>query len=83
MGPPPMGNDVDWKTVALVALSLLDLVIGWFVRIMWEALQELRKDHKELPETYVRRDDIREWKSEVLEFLRRIEAKIDTKADKH
>ena len=77
-----MDNGVDWKSVALVSLAVINLAIGWWVRIMWEAVQELRKDHKELPDTYVRRDDIREWKNEVLEFLRRIEAKVDTKVDK-
>jgi hypothetical protein len=81
---------VHFSTVALYALFG---VIGWFVRILWEADKELRHDlaklREELPGTYVRRDHLAELKDTVIRTherlertLERIEVKLDSKVDK-
>ena len=76
-------------TISDVLLGLFGAamtMIGWFVRIMWEAQQKLREDlneiERQLPETYVRRDDFRDLISDIHSTLVRIEAKLDGKADK-
>jgi len=77
---------VDLHQLATMALYLFVAVVGWFVRVLWEADHEMRRDLMELqsslPETYVRRDDLREWKESVMTILHRIESKLDGKADK-
>jgi hypothetical protein len=76
-------------TVSDVLLALFGVVmtmIGWWVRVMWEAQNKLRDDlseiERQLPETYVRRDDFRDLVSGIHATLVRIEAKLDGKADK-
>ncbi len=77
---------MDLHQLATMALYLFVAVVGWFVRVLWEADHEMRRDLMELqsslPETYVRRDDLREWKESVMTILHRIESKLDGKADK-
>jgi len=77
---------VDLHQLATMALYLFVAVVGWFVRVLWEADHEMRRDlmklQSSLPETYVRRDDLREWKESVMAILQRIESKLDSKADK-
>jgi hypothetical protein len=77
---------VDLHQLATMALYLFVAVVGWFVRVLWEADHEMRRDlmklQSSLPETYVRRDDLREWKESVMTILQRIESKLDGKADK-
>lgn len=77
---------MDLHQLATMALYLFVAVVGWFVRVLWEADHEMRRDlmklQSSLPETYVRRDDLREWKESVMAILQRIESKLDSKADK-
>lgn len=61
-------------------------VLGWFARELWdsvkklnEALDTLRTD---VSTFYVRKDDFKDFRSEILSFLQRIENKLDTKVDK-
>jgi chaperonin cofactor prefoldin len=61
-------------------------ILGWFGKTLWEAVQDLKRDLKdievELPTYYVRKDelDARLDKLEVL--LSKIYDKLETKADK-
>lgn len=61
-------------------------VVGWFARVLWTATQELKTDlstlKEILPVTYIRRDDFKEFKGEIMNSLHRIENKIDEKMDK-
>lgn len=61
-------------------------VLGWFAREMWSAVKELRLDLVSLKDyvaqNYTRKDDFKEFRSELLGFLQRIENKLDTKQDK-
>lgn len=61
-------------------------VLGWFARELWSAVKELRLDlialKSNLSEQYVRKDDFREFRRELLGVLQRIEDKLDHKVDK-
>jgi len=61
-------------------------VLGWFARELWAAVKDLRIDMITLKDyvaqNYTRKDDFKEFRSEILGFLQRIENKLDTKVDK-
>jgi len=61
-------------------------VLGWFARELWSAVKDLRTDMMTLKDyvaqNYTRKDDFREFRSEILSFLQRIENKLDSKVDK-
>lgn len=60
--------------------------IGWFARMLWAAVQELKDDlsklREDLPIHYVRKDDFREFRHNVMDALARIEGLLSGKADK-
>lgn len=53
---------MDWQSAFNIAIGLAGTLLGWFVRVVWDAQQRLQSDLNELerrlPETYARRDDI-------------------------
>jgi hypothetical protein len=78
--------------INLLAGSAL-AVIGWFARQLWDAVERLKADVKDieicLPSNYVRKKDMSDLKHDMevrfdkLEaMLARIFEKLDTKADK-
>lgn len=77
---------MDWQPIATGALSLVSALMGWILKSLWAAVGALRDDMTKLasslPETYARKDDTRDMFRDLLEALRRIEDKLDRKADK-
>jgi hypothetical protein len=77
---------MELSDVFLGLFGVVMTMIGWWVRVMWEAQAALRADlskiERQLPETYVRRDDFRDLVKSINDTLVRIEAKLDGKADK-
>jgi hypothetical protein len=61
-------------------------VIGWFARVLWEAVSSLKDDMAKLKENlplyYVRKDDFKEFRHNVMDSLHRIELLLSGKADK-
>jgi hypothetical protein len=61
-------------------------VLGWFARVLWTAVQELKDDLAEikemLPIYYVRKDDFKEFRQNVMDALSRIETLLYHKVDK-
>lgn len=59
---------------------------GWFARVIWEAVVDLRKDLHEieidLPKNYVRRDEYSSTMMRIEDMFQRIFDKIDGKVDK-
>ena len=53
---------VDWENAFQLAVAVVSAVLGWLMRILWEAQKALQADlsalERRLPETYARRDDI-------------------------
>jgi hypothetical protein len=61
---------MDWQTLINLGLGGVLAFIGWFAREIWDSVKELRKDihmiEKGLPEIYVRRDDLKEVRQEMM-----------------
>jgi cell division protein FtsB len=53
---------VDWESAFQIAIAAVSAVLGWLLRVLWEAQKALQADlaalERRLPETYARRDDI-------------------------
>ena len=69
---------MDWQTLINLALGCVIAFIGWFAREIWASVKELRKDihqiEKDLPEIYVRRDDLREVRMEMMARFDKLES---------
>lgn len=61
--------------------------LGWFARIIWQAVSELKDDLAKLKEAlpiyYVRKDDFKDFKDSVMACLLRIENLLAQKQDKN
>jgi len=69
-----------------LAFTVIGSLIGWVVKVIWDAVQELRQDlqelERELPDHYVRKDDFRDSMVRIEGMLHRIMDKLDGKVDK-
>lgn len=78
---------MDTQTLINAAVGVVSAVLGWIVRILWEADKELRQDlqqlERNLPTTYARRDDMRDLTAAVFERFDRIEQKLDRLVERH
>ena len=76
----------DWQQAFDGAVALVFTGIGWFLSTLYRDMRSLEQNLtelvQELPNTYARRDDLRDMMSEVRAALRRIEDQLDGKADK-
>jgi len=74
------------QTVFNWILAGVSSVLGWFLRTLWEATQELKADlaklREGLPKDYIARDDYREDIREIKTLLNKMYEKLDGKADK-
>jgi len=84
---------MDFQVGFNIAIALLGAIGGWYLKSTAEAIKDLRsKDDalgKEVHEVhllvagnYVKRDEMKEGLDAVFSALRRIEEKLDDKADK-
>ena len=66
--------------------GILALILGWLGRELWDAVQKLKSDMKEieisLPTHYVRKDDMESRFDKLESMLNRIFEKLDSKVDK-
>lgn len=78
---------MEMAEVLQVVLSVGLAAVGWFARVLWGAVSELKDDlaklKQELPVHYIRKDDFKEFKQSVIECLHRIEELISKKQDKN
>lgn len=69
-----------------MVLTLCSAVMGWFLRELWTAVKDLKKDIGDLEvyvsANYVKRDELKDFRNEIIQHLIRIESKLDSKADK-
>ena len=69
-----------------VIIGIVLSVLGWFARQLWDAVQDLKKDVKQievdLPTHYVRKEDLDVRLDRLEAVLNRIFEKLDHKADK-
>lgn len=77
---------MDMNTIINVVLGVCLSVGGWFVRQMWDAVQQLKADIQkievELPTHYVRKSDLDARLDKIDETLEKIFDRLNTKADK-
>jgi chaperonin cofactor prefoldin len=75
----------DQAIINLIIGAVLS-VLGWFARQLWDAVQELKQDVKQievdLPTHYVRKEDLESRLDRIEASLNRIFEKLDHKADK-
>lgn len=75
------------------SFGILNLILGGFIKAMWDSYKELKKTDTELAEkvnqievlvagTYVKRDDFDRVAHAIFSKLDKISDKLDNKADK-
>lgn len=74
------------QAIINLAVGAATAALGWFARQIWEAVGQLRADlhaiEKELPTSYVRKDEFSEGMKEIKAMLEKIFDRLDGKADK-
>jgi len=77
---------MDWQLLFNLIGTAVMATIGWFARQLWDSVQDLKEDIKnievDLPTNYVRRVDIESQFNKLELSLQRILDKLDQKADK-
>lgn len=72
---------MDSQTVINIAIGLIGTLGGWVMKMIWDAMSELRKDlrqiERDLPEIYVRKDDFRDAVADLKTTMRDGFTKID------
>jgi hypothetical protein len=76
---------MDQEIINILIGSVL-AVLGWFARQLWDAVQALKEDMKQIevdmPTNYVRKDEMESRFDKIELLLSRIYEKLDMKADK-
>jgi len=77
---------MNMSDILNTALGTGLLVLGWFARELWSAVKSLKEDlialRSDMSSNYVRKDDFRDFKTDLFTVLNRIETKLDSKQDK-
>jgi acyl carrier protein phosphodiesterase len=84
---------MDWQILINIGLGAIIAVVGWFSREIWDSLKELRRDlhniETNLPQIYVRRDELKEVRQEINARFDKLESmmsqffdRLNDKADK-
>lgn len=84
---------MDTQILINALLSLVAFLGGWWMRVMWASLSELRAADSHLTEkvqaievlvagNYVKRDELDKLADALFKKLDRIESKVDTKMDR-
>jgi hypothetical protein len=77
---------MEWQNLFNIAASFIVFLLGWFVRLAYDATMAMKQDITELERTvsnhYVRREDYKQDIREIKEILMLINAKMDNKVDK-
>jgi hypothetical protein len=73
---------MDFQFLFNIACAIIGTISGWLFKVIWDAIQDLKEDIKEIEKGYVMKDDYRIDIAEIKGMLARIFDKIDMKADK-
>lgn len=77
---------MDYQTLFNIAIGVIVAAIGWFARALWDAVASLREDlhslERDLPKTYLAKDEFKEGIREIKEILSEMFRKIDDLKDK-
>jgi len=77
---------MEFQDIVNVIIGSVLSVLGWFARQLWDAVQTLKKDMKDLevdlPTNYVRKVDLDARFDKFETMLNRIYDKLENKVDK-
>ena len=77
---------MEFQDIVNVVVGSVLSVLGWFARQLWDAVQELKHDMKDLevdlPTHYVRKEDLETRFDKFETMLTRIYDKLENKVDK-
>lgn len=77
---------MEFQDIINLIIGTVLSVLGWFARQLWDAVQNLKADMKQievdLPTHYVRKEDLEARLDRMEASLNRIFEKLDHKADK-
>ena len=73
---------MDSQFLFNIVATLVGTLVGWVLKVLWDAVRDLRDDVKEIEKGYVMKDDYSIDIAEIKGMLARIFDKLDTKADK-
>jgi hypothetical protein len=78
--------EIDYQVLFNISTGGVVFLLGWFVRIAYDAALSMRQDldilEKALPVMYIRKEDYKDDIREIKEVLHTINTKLDNKADK-
>ena len=78
---------MDHQTIINLGLGAILATMGWFARVLWEAVEKLQADIHDLevhlPTHYIRRDEFNEGLRDIKDALNKILDRLENKADKH
>lgn len=85
---------MEFQDLYNTAMGLVMLLGGWFMRVMWDSLKDLRSQDHALAEKvsrievlvageYVKKDEFERAVQRLFDKLEHIEMKIDRKVDKN
>ena len=77
---------MDWQSVINVVGGALLSTMGWFARQLWDSVQKLKEDIKnieiDLPTSYVKKDDLN-IRFDIIEvLLDKLYEKLESKQDR-
>ena len=73
---------MDSQTFFNIALGLAAFFGGWVLNNITKAIERLDIDVRQMPHTYIAKDDYRRDIDEIKEMLGKIFDKLDSKVDK-
>ena len=77
---------MDFQDILNVIIGSVLSVLGWFARQLWDAVQQLKEDMKnlevDLPSNYVRKEYLESRFDKFESMLNRIYDKLEHKVDK-
>ena len=84
---------MDFQDLFNIAVGFIMTMLGWFLRVAWDALSKLQQQYRELADKvarievlvageYVKKEDFERVIERLFDKLDHIEIKIDNKADK-
>jgi hypothetical protein len=77
---------MDYQLLFNIAFSFILFLVGWFVRIAYDAANAMKNDlmalERELHSSFVRREDYKEDIREIKDLLLSIQERMNSKVDK-
>ena len=73
---------MDYQILFNIAVAVAGFLGGWTLNRIYQAIDRLDADLRQMPHNYVNRDDYRSDVTEIKTMLGKIFDKLDGKADK-